>query len=69
MPHVLLNLQNELGEEEYRSRVGDLVNFMAWMAEPVREDRKRYGFFVMIFLLILLIPVYLLNKEFWKDVK
>ncbi|AWT48772.1 cytochrome c1 [Psychrobacter sp. YP14] len=69
MPHVLMNLQNQLGEEEYRSRVGDLVNFMAWMAEPVREDRQRYGFFVIIFLLILLIPVYLLNKEFWKDVK
>lgn len=69
MPHVLLNLQNELGEQEYRDRVGDLVNFMAWMAEPVREDRQRYGFYVLLFLLVLLIPVYLLNKEFWKDIK
>lgn len=69
MPHVLMNLQNELGEEEYRSRVGDLVNFMAWMGEPVREDRHRYGAFVILFLLVLLIPVYLLNKEFWKDIK
>lgn len=69
MPHVLHNLQQELGEEEYKSRVGDLVNFMAWMAEPVRHDRKIYGAFVLLFLLILLIPVYLLNKEFWKDVK
>ncbi|SPX84982.1 cytochrome c1 [Moraxella ovis] len=69
MPHVLHNLQQELGEEEYKARVGDLVNFMAWMAEPVRHDRKIYGAFVILFLLILLIPVYLLNKEFWKDVK
>lgn len=69
MPHVLLNLQNELGEKEYRSQVGDLVNFMAWMGEPVREDRKRIGFYVILFLLVLLIPVYLLNKEFWKDIK
>ncbi|MDO4895386.1 cytochrome c1 [Moraxella sp.] len=69
MPHVLYNLQNELGKAEYEKRVGDLVNYMAWMAEPVRHDRKIYGAFVIIFLLILLIPVYLLNKEFWKDVK
>lgn len=69
MPHVLHDMQQQLGKEEYEARVGDLVNFMAWMAEPVREDRKKYGAFVIIFLLILLIPVYLLNKEFWKDVK
>ncbi len=69
MPHVLHNMQKELGQEEYEARVGDLVNFMAWMAEPVRHDRKIYGAFVILFLLVLLIPVYLLNKEFWKDVK
>ncbi len=69
MPHVLHNLQQELGKEEYEARVGDLVNFMAWMAEPVREERKKYGVFVILFLLVLLIPVYLLNKEFWKDIK
>lgn len=69
MPHVLHGLQKELGQEEYEAQVGDLVNFMAWMAEPVREDRKRYGVYVLIFLFALLIPVYLLNKEYWKDVK
>lgn len=69
MPHVLHDLQKELGQAEYESRVGDLVNFMAWMAEPVREERKVYGFWVILFLLTLLIPVYLLNKEFWKDIK
>lgn len=69
MPHVLHSLQQELGEEEYKARIGDLVNFMAWMAEPVREERKEYGFWVILFLLVLLVPVYLLNKEFWKDVK
>lgn len=69
MPHVLNNLQNDLSEEEFQSEVGDLVNFIAWMGEPARHDRKVIGFFVILFLLVLLIPVYLLNKEFWKDVK
>lgn len=69
MPHVLLNMQQKLSKEEYEHQVGDLVNFMAWMGEPVRHDRKVIGFFVILFLLVLLIPVYMLNKEFWKDVK
>ena len=69
MPHVLHNMQEELSADEFESEVGDLVNFMAWMAEPVRHDRQVIGFFVILFLLVLLIPVYLLNKEFWKDVK
>ncbi len=69
MPHVLNNLQQDLSPEEFQSEVGDLVNFMAWMGEPVRHDRRVIGFFVILFLLVLLIPVYLLNKEFWKDVK
>ncbi|WP_230656522.1 cytochrome c1 [Psychrobacter sp. I-STPA10] len=68
MPHVLHNLQTQLSEEEYRSRVGDLVNFMTWMGEPARHDRQTYGFYVLLFLAALFIPVYLLNKEFWKDV-
>jgi ubiquinol-cytochrome c reductase cytochrome c1 subunit len=62
-------MQEELSADEFESEVGDLVNFMAWMAEPVRHDRQVIGFFVILFLLVLLIPVYLLNKEFWKDVK
>ncbi len=69
MPHVLHDLQKQLSPQEYEAQVGDLVNFMAWMAEPVREERKRYGVWVILFLIILLVPVYLLNKEFWKDVK
>lgn len=69
MPHVLHNMQETLSQEEFESEVGDLVNFMAWMGEPARHDRQVIGFFVILFLLVLLIPVYLLNKEFWKDVK
>ena len=69
MPHVLHNLQEDLSKDEFEAEVGDLVNFMAWMAEPIRHDRQVIGFFVILFLLVLLIPVYLLNKEFWKDIK
>jgi len=69
MPHVLHNLQQDLGDDEYRERVGDLTNFLTYAAEPIAHQRKIYGFFVILFLLVLLIPVWLLNKEYWKDVK
>lgn len=69
MPHVLEDLERELGPEEYPKAVGDLVNYMAWMAEPVKAERERIGTWVLLFLALLFIPVYLLNKEYWKDVK
>lgn len=69
MPYVLHDLQQNSSKEEFRAKVGDLVNFMAWMAEPAAHQRKVYGFWTLLFLAALLIPVYLLNKEFWRDVK
>lgn len=69
MPHVLDPLEQELGPEKYEQAVGDLVNFMTYMAEPIRATRERMGLWVLLFLGLLLIPVWLLNKEFWKDVK
>lgn len=69
MPHVLDSLEQELGPEGYKEAVGDLVNFMTYMAEPIRTTRERLGWWVLAFLAILFVPVYLLNKEYWKDVK
>lgn len=69
MPHVLDSLEQELGPEGYEEAVGDLVNFMTYMAEPIRTERERLGIWVLLFLAIMFVPVYLLNKEFWKDVK
>ncbi len=42
---------------------------MTYMAEPIRTERERLGIWVLLFLAIMFIPVYLLNKEYWKDVK
>ncbi len=69
MPHVLHDLEKELGPEDYKMAVGDLVNFMTYMAEPVRLERERLGVWVLLFLAVLFVPVYLLNKEYWKDIK
>ena len=69
MPFVLHDMQMNTSKEEYRQNIGDIVNFMAWLAEPMAHKRKVIGVYVLVFLLLLFIPVYFLNKEFWKDVK
>ena len=68
MPHVLQNMENELSEAEFKERMADLTNYMVYMAEPVRADREYLGKWVIGFLFVLLIPVYFLNREYWKDV-
>ncbi|MCW9048111.1 MAG: cytochrome c1 [Gammaproteobacteria bacterium] len=54
--------------EEYDAYVGDLVNFMVYMGEPMQLERKSLGIKVLIFLFIFAIVAYMLKKEYWKDV-
>jgi ubiquinol-cytochrome c reductase cytochrome c1 subunit len=53
---------------EYNTQVADLVNYMAYMAEPARLDRRQIGIYVLLFLGLLFIFAFLLKKEYWKDV-
>lgn len=57
-----------LDEDEYAKFVGDLVNFMAYAAEPGRSDRVALGWKALTYLLILFGFAYLLKLEYWKDV-
>lgn len=61
--------EGELSAEEFDKVVFDLVNFMVYMAEPIALERQTIGWWVLLFLAIFFVPVYFLNKEFWKDIK
>jgi ubiquinol-cytochrome c reductase cytochrome c1 subunit len=54
--------------EDYEKTVKDLVNFLVYLGEPVKLKRFRIGAWVMFYLVILLIIVYFLKREYWKDV-
>lgn len=55
--------------EEYEQTVTDLVNFLVYMGEPAQLHRKRVGFWVMFYLIVILLPLtYFLKKEYWRDV-
>ena len=84
MPHVLQDLQgvstiDEHGElspamggtltaEEYDVVVRDLTNFLEYVGEPNKLERKALGYWVLAFLFFFFILTYFLKKEYWKDV-
>ena len=61
-------LEEEVGEYEVKQAMGDLTNFRTYTAETIRPKRESLGVYMLVFLGILLIPAYLLKKEYWKDV-
>ena len=45
----------------------DVSAFLMWTAEPQLEARKRLGFQVMIFLVLLSGLLYFTKKKIWAD--
>lgn len=54
--------------ETYEQTVTDLVNFMVYLGEPIKLKRKKIGAWTITYLLVLLVLVYLLKREYWRDV-
>ncbi|MGB0570525.1 MAG: cytochrome c1 [Alphaproteobacteria bacterium] len=46
----------------------DVVNFMQWTAEPEMEQRKKMGFKVMIFMIILSALLYAAKRKMWANI-
>ncbi len=59
----------KLSPEEYNNFVGDLTNFMAYMAEPGKQQRKHLGLWALLFLAVLLVLAKKLKNAYWKDIK
>ena len=62
-------IPGELDAEAYDEFVRDTTNFLAYVAEPVRSERRKLGVWVIMFLTLFGILAYMLKKEIWKDVK
>jgi len=59
----------KLSPSEYNAFVGDLTNYMAYMAEPAKAQRKSIGLLVLLFLGVLLVLMMKLKAAYWKDIK
>lgn len=60
--------KGQMSDEEYDQAVTDLVNFLEYVGEPHKLERKRLGVWVMLFLFLFTLFAYLLKREYWKDV-
>ena len=58
----------KLSVQEYDEVVRDLVTFLAYLGEPSKLQRLALGKWVLLFLAVFLVLVYLLKKEYWKDI-
>ena len=57
----------ELSEEEFKIAMADLTNFLSYVSDPIKEERKSLGVYVILYLIIFSIFGYLLYREFKKD--
>lgn len=69
MPHVLWEMQSTVTPAQYEQTIGDLVNYLQWMAEPAQSTRKTLGIWVLAFLAALTFLTWRLNAAYWKDIK
>ncbi|AWB68630.1 cytochrome c1 [Saccharobesus litoralis] len=65
---IVVDGSGELSPEEFDSAMRDLVNYLVYTAEPTRLQSEKLGTWVIGFLLIFFVFIYLLKKEYWRDV-
>ena len=60
--------QGTMSDEEFNETVIDVVNFLAYTAEPAQLIRMAYAPWVLLFLVIFTFMAYLLKKNYFKDI-
>ncbi|WP_031430495.1 cytochrome c1 [Methylomicrobium agile] len=65
---LVLDKPGTLSEKEFDDLVNDLVNFLAYVGEPMQLERVSLGKYVLLYLFMFLGIAYVLKKEYWKDV-
>jgi ubiquinol-cytochrome c reductase cytochrome c1 subunit len=53
---------------EFKEAMADLVNFLAYVGEPIATGASADWHLGVLFLVLATVVFYLLKKEYWKDV-
>ncbi|MDD9896601.1 MAG: cytochrome b N-terminal domain-containing protein [Gammaproteobacteria bacterium] len=56
-----------MSTEEFDSAIADMVNFLYYIGEPVRDRRQQIGIWVLLFLGVLYVLAALMGREYSKD--
>ena len=63
----LVEGSGSMSEAEFDAMVGDMVNFLHYIGEPIRYRRQQIGIWVLLFLGLLYVSIALMSREFRKD--
>ncbi|MBJ7515981.1 MAG: cytochrome c1 [Stenotrophomonas sp.] len=63
-----LRVPGNVDPGQYDQAVRDITNFLAYAGEPAALKRQQLGVWVVLFLAFLTFLLYLLKKDYWKDV-
>jgi ubiquinol-cytochrome c reductase cytochrome c1 subunit len=64
---LALDTPGTLSSVEYEAFVADLVNYLDYMAEPIKNERINIGIVVLLFLGVLFALVYALKRDYWAE--
>lgn len=67
--HLLLVDPGTMQTSQFKTAVADLVNFLAYVSDPVKNQRQQLGWWVLGYLIIFAGLAYLLKKVYWKRIK
>jgi ubiquinol-cytochrome c reductase cytochrome c1 subunit len=65
---VRLVHKGEMTRQEFDQALTDIVNFLAYVAEPSKLERLPLGKYVILFLIVLAVVMNRLKKEYWKNI-
>lgn len=58
-----------LDNQVFDKQMADLTNYLVFMGDPGLVERQRIGYWVLLFLLLIMLPLsYFLKKEYWRDI-
>jgi ubiquinol-cytochrome c reductase cytochrome c1 subunit len=58
-----------MSRAEFDENVADLVAYLTYMSDPTAVKRARLGVWVLLYLGLLFVAAWALNRAFWKDVR
>lgn len=67
--HLVLVEHGSMLPSQFNGAVTDLVNFLAYAAEPAKSQRLQLGWWIIGYLIIFAVLAFLLKRAYWKNIK
>lgn len=65
---LILQQQGAMTPDQFDRTTADVVNFLAYAANPYQATQHAIGWWVIGFLFVLFVLSYFLKREYWKDI-